>query len=135
MDDCIFCKIVEGELPSAKVYEDNDVLVFLVIEAINEGHSLVIPKRHIESVWDMEDDLYDKAMAVVKKISVALDMAFDPKKVGVMVAGWEVPHAHIHVVPMNDTGDITSKKLLEDTALHFDIETLNQQADKIRQNL
>ena len=55
MDDCIFCKIVAGDIPASKVYEDGDVLAFLTIEAINPGHTLVIPKRHIESVWDMED--------------------------------------------------------------------------------
>lgn len=135
MDDCIFCKIVEGEIPASKVYEDNDVLAFLTIEAINPGHTLIIPKRHIESVWDMEDDLYARNMATVKKVSVALDLAFDPKKVGVMVAGWEVSHAHTHVVPMNESGDITSKQLLEGKALHFDRETLDLQADKIKQNL
>ena len=83
MDDCIFCKIVEGELPSSRVYEDDSVLAFLAIEAINPGHTLVIPKRHIESIWDMEDSLYAQNMDVVKKISVALDLAFEPKKVGI----------------------------------------------------
>lgn len=135
MDDCIFCKIVEGELPSSRVYEDDSVLVFLTIEAINPGHTLVIPKRHIESVWDMEDSLYAKTMDVVKKISVALDLAFEPKKVGILVAGWEVPHSHVHVVPMEVSGDLTSKKLLENTAYKFDPDTLNEHADKIKQRL
>lgn len=135
MDDCIFCKIVAGDIPASKVYEDGDVLAFLTIEAINPGHTLVIPKRHIESVWDMEDALYTKNMDVVKKISVALDHAFNPKKVGILVAGWEIPHSHVHVVPMEETSDLTSQKLLEGTAYKFDQDTLNQHADKIKQSL
>lgn len=135
MDDCIFCKIVAGEVPAAKVYEDADVLAFLTIEAINPGHTLVIPKRHIESVWDMEDDLYSKNMDIVKKISVALDVAFNPEKVGVMVSGWDVSHAHVHVVPMEQSGDITSIKLIEGVAFKFDQNTLKTHADKIKQSL
>lgn len=135
MDDCIFCKIVAGEVPAAKVYEDADILAFLTIEAINPGHTLVIPKRHIESVWDMEDDLYAKNMEIVKKISVALDVAFNPEKVGVMVSGWDVPHAHTHVVPQTERGDITSRKIIEDTTLKLEHDTLNQHAEKIKQSM
>lgn len=135
MDDCVFCKIVDEAIPAAKVYEDDKVLCFLTIEAINEGHTLVIPKRHIETVWDMEDNLYSQTMDTVKKVSVAIDRAFNPRKVGVMVAGWEIPHAHVHVVPMNKTGDITSKKLLENTSLKLDLETLTEHAEKIKNNL
>jgi histidine triad (HIT) family protein len=135
MDDCIFCKIVAGDVPASKVYEDADILAFLTIEAINPGHTLVIPKRHIESVWDMEDDLYAKNMEVVKKISVALDDAFNPEKVGIMVSGWDVPHAHTHVIPQTERGDITSRKNIENTLHKFDKDTLDQHANKIKQSL
>ncbi len=135
MDDCVFCKIVAGELPSSTVYEDDHIMAFLTIEAINPGHTLVIPKRHIESVWDMEDDLYAKNMAVVKKVSVALDAAFQPEKVGIMVMGWDVPHAHTHVVPQTEPGDVTSKKIIENTVIKFDRNTLDQHANKIKQSL
>ena len=115
--DCIFCKIVRGEIPSAKVYEDDQVLAFLNIEAIREGHTLVIPKVHVEYVHQMDEQTYASVMDVVKKAARALDDCFSPKRVGIKVEGFEVPHAHVHVLPLQDIGDISTKaELLHPTA-------------------
>ncbi len=107
--DCIFCKIVAGIVPSVKVYEDDQVLAFLNIEAIREGHTLVIPKRHYEYFYQIEEPDYSAVMAVVKKISQALDDTFSPQRVGLKVEGFEVAHAHVHVLPLDDIGDISTK--------------------------
>lgn len=135
MNDCIFCKIVAGTIPAAVVYEDDTILAFMTIEAINEGHTLVIPKQHIDSVHHMDEPSYTRCMQVVRLISRSVEAVFSPKRVGLLVAGWEVPHAHIHVVPMNDTQDLTSKKLIEQTALHPDIPKLKAHADQLKQVL
>ncbi|MCF7833915.1 MAG: HIT domain-containing protein [Candidatus Pacebacteria bacterium] len=113
MQDCIFCKIINGEIPAYKVYEDESTLAFLDINPINKGHVLVIPKKHEPEFQDLEDLQYTSLMSTVKKISLLIKEKIKPKRVGVMVAGWDVPHTHIHVVPMNDTTDITSKRILE----------------------
>ncbi len=109
MEDCIFCKIIRGEIPSYKVYEDEDHLAFLTIQPINPGHTLVIPKKHISYIFDMDDKDLCQLMVVSKKVARVLKKAFSPRtgKIGVMVAGGEVPHVHIHLVPMDDESDLT----------------------------
>jgi len=104
-------------------------------EAINDGHLLVIPKQHVTYAHEMDEKTYIKTMLLVRKLSVAVKNAFKPSKVGIMVSGWEVPHAHIHVVPMSDPKDITSKKLLDGTAFMLDMDKRQQHADVIKNNL
>jgi histidine triad (HIT) family protein len=135
MNDCVFCRITAGEIPASKVYEDEDVLAFLSIEAINTGHTLVIPKNHAEEFYELEDDGYYKLMGVVQKIARSLKKTYQPARVGLMVQGFEVAHGHIHVVPLFEVTDITSKKLLEGTALHPTPEEMNKEAKKIMGNL
>lgn len=109
MGDCVFCKIIEGEIPSARVWEDENFLAFLSIRPINPGHTLVIPKKHSSYLFDMEDKDLGQLMIACKLIARAIKKAFNPQtgKVGVMVAGGEVPHVHIHLIPMNNEGDLT----------------------------
>ncbi len=109
MDNCIFCRIVKGEIPSYKVWEDDNFLAFLTIKPINPGHVLVIPKSHSEYLYDLPDkDLADLVLAS-KPIANAIKKAMNPKtgRVGVMIAGLSVPHTHIHLVPMDSEGDLT----------------------------
>ncbi len=117
--DCIFCKIVAGDIPSYKVYEDEHSYAFLDIEPIREGHTLVIPKNHHPYAEDMPDDEYSAMMLVVKKLKTAYKDIFNVPQVGFFVSGWDVPHTHVHVVPMKDSKDITSKPLLDKTAPKF----------------
>jgi histidine triad (HIT) family protein len=111
MEHCVFCKIVAGELPSYKVYEDDEVYAFLTIEPVREGHTLVIPKKHIEYVHHMDHDLYAKAMEVVRTLSLTIEKVFNPERVGVVVHGFDVPHAHIHIIPFQDRHDFVSPLL------------------------
>ncbi|MFA5877779.1 MAG: HIT family protein [Candidatus Staskawiczbacteria bacterium] len=99
MDDCIFCKIVKGEIPSYKIYEDNDVLAFLDINPFAKGHTLVIPKKHATWVWDLEEDEYCVLLKAVRMIAKAIRKAFDTEWAVEGIAGLDVPHAHIHVIP------------------------------------
>lgn len=112
MNNCIFCKIINDEIPSFKVYEDEEYLAFLTIFPINPGHTLVIPKKHTDYFFDLEDGELSGLMVKTKPISNAIKKAINPKtgRVGVMVAGMGVPHVHIHLVPMDDEGDLTFAK-------------------------
>ena len=129
MDSCIFCKIIKGEILSAKVWENDEFLAFLSIAPINPGHTLVIPKRHVDYIFDMDDEELGRFMEVCKPISEALKKAFNPKsgKIGIMVAGLEVPHAHIHLIPVNDEGDLNF-----DRAKSASSEELEESAQKIK---
>ncbi len=95
MENCIFCKIVKGEIPSYNVYEDNNFLAFLDVRPLNKGHCLVIPKKHYRWVWDVEEE-YSKP---VNKIANVLKKVFEIDYVQSIVMGDEVPHAHIHLIP------------------------------------
>jgi len=97
MDDCIFCKIVKGEIPSYKVYEDDSFLAFLDIHPLNVGHTLVIPKKHERWVWDVKN--VGEYFEVARKIALAQKKSFDTDRIVSLVSGEEIPHAHIWLVP------------------------------------
>jgi len=109
----IFSKIVNGEIPAYKVAEDENYLAFLDIFPVAEGHTLVIPKKEVDYIFDLEDDTFIGLQAFAKKVAVGLKKAIPCKKVGVLVLGLEVPHAHIHLIPMQNETDLLnfSKKL------------------------
>ena len=95
--DCIFCKIIKGEIPSYKIYEDNNFLAFLDINPRNPGHTLIIPKKHYKWVWDVPN--IDKYYKVVGKIANAIRKAMNTEWIVSLVLGEEVPHAHVWLVP------------------------------------
>ena len=113
MDDCIFCKISRSEIPTHKIYEDDHSFAFLDKHPINPGHTLVIPKFHEANFYQLNENHYSHLMLTVKKLAEQINRVMRPHKVGLIVAGWDIPHAHVHIVPMNDYHDITSKSLLE----------------------
>ena len=102
----LFTRIVNGEIPCHKLYEDEHCLSFLDLRPINPGHALVIPKQEIDYIFDVPDDLLQRMITVAKRVANAIDQAVPCKRVGVIVAGLEVPHAHIHLVPIHGIGDI-----------------------------
>lgn len=102
----IFSKIAAGEIPSYKCAEDEQFYAFLDINPIQKGHTLVIPRREVDYVFDMNDDEIGEYMVFAKKVAVAIKRAFPCKKVGMAVLGLEVPHAHIHLVPMQSEKDM-----------------------------
>ncbi len=109
----IFSKIVNGEIPAYKVAEDENYVAFLDIFPVVKGHTLVIPKKEVDYIFDLEDELYLGLQAFAKKVALGLKKAIPCQKIGVLVLGLEVPHAHIHLIPMQNEGDLInfSKKM------------------------
>ncbi len=97
MTDCVFCKIVKKEIPCDKIYEDEDFLAFLDIRPLNNGHTLVIPKKHYRWTWDVKN--FGEYFEFARKIEKGIEKALKPLRVLVLVFGDEVQHAHIHLVP------------------------------------
>lgn len=102
----IFSKIIAGEIPAWKVAEDEDFLAFLDISPLAAGHTLVIPKKEIDYIFDLDDDLFAGLQLFSKKVARAIGKAVPCQRVGVAVVGLEVPHAHIHLIPINRVSDI-----------------------------
>jgi histidine triad (HIT) family protein len=127
----IFTKIVKGEIPCYKVAEDNDFLAFLDINPLAEGHTLVIPKKETDYIFDLDDNLLAGLHLFAKKVARAIDKSVACKRVGVAVIGLEVPHAHIHLVPLKNIGDLN----FANPKLKFTAEEFLSTARKIASNL
>lgn len=106
----VFTRIVNGEIPSYKVAETENCYAFLDISPLAEGHTLVIPKKEVDYLFDLDDQLYTELQLFAKEVAVALKKAVPCKRVGVAVLGMEVPHAHIHLVPLQSEGDMDFRK-------------------------
>lgn len=109
----IFSKIINGEIPCFKIKEDENFFAFLDINPLIEGHVLVIPKKEVDKLFDVEDEILSNALLFAKPIAKAIEKAFDCKRCGMSVLGLEVPHAHIHLIPINSANDLnfTNQKL------------------------
>jgi histidine triad (HIT) family protein len=107
----IFSRIVEGEIPAYKVAETEDYLAFLDVNPLVRGHVLVIPKVEVDYIFDLDDELYLGLQAFAKKVATGLKKAIPCIRIGVAVIGLEVPHVHIHLVPMNGMDDLNFSKL------------------------
>lgn len=105
MEESIFTKIVKGEIPAYKVYEDDLTLAFMDINPVHPGHLLVITKEQIEFVWDLSDDLYEALMLTCKKVALRMREILPEKYVHMRVIGTDVPHVHIHLIPFDTTDD------------------------------
>jgi len=103
----IFSKIISGEIPCYKVAEDDKCLAFLDIRPIVYGHTLVVPKIEVDYIFNLEDDLFSHLNLFAKKVAKVLDREIDCLRIGVMVAGLEVPHAHIHLIPIKAISDLS----------------------------
>lgn len=106
----IFKKIIDGELPAYKVAENNEFLAFLDISPLVEGHTLVIPKKETDFIFDIGNDELGRFMQFAKIVANKMNAVFDCKRIGVSVIGLEVPHAHIHLIPINGVGDMDFNK-------------------------
>lgn len=106
----IFSKIAAGEIPSYKCAEDAQFYAFLDINPLKEGHTLVIPRREVDYIFDMEDEELAAFQVFAKKVAKAIKSAYPCKKVAQVVLGLEVPHAHIHLIPMDNEGDVDFHK-------------------------
>jgi histidine triad (HIT) family protein len=106
----IFSKIVNGEIPCYKVAEDENFLAFLDVNPNAEGHTLCIPKKEVDKIFDLDDELYKGLMQFSKKVAIALEKTVPCKRIGMSVIGLEVPHAHVHLIPLNEMEDIRFQK-------------------------
>jgi histidine triad (HIT) family protein len=102
----IFTKIIKGEIPCYKIAEDDNFLAFLDVNPNAKGHTLCIPKREIDRIFDIEDDLYIGLMQFSKKIAIALEKTVPCKRIGMAAIGLEVPHAHVHLIPLNEMDEM-----------------------------
>lgn len=102
----IFSKIIKGEIPAYKVAETEEFLAFLDVRPVAKGHLLCIPKEEVDYIFDMSDESYAKLMQFSKIVATGLKKAVPCKKIGITVIGLEVPHAHVHLVPMNELNDM-----------------------------
>jgi diadenosine tetraphosphate (Ap4A) HIT family hydrolase len=127
----VFTKIINGELPGRFVYRDDEVVAFLTIAPVRPGHTLVVPVREIDSWLDIPDDLRDRLFAVSQRVGAAIDRAFRPKKVAMLLLGLEVPHAHVHLLPIDSEAQVDFSKA--DTSA--DPAALDEAADRIRAEL
>lgn len=127
----IFTKIVNGDIPSYKIAEDDNYYAFLDINPLAMGHTLVIPKQETDYIFDLGDELLAGMMVFAKKVGLAIEQAVDCKRIGIAVLGLEVPHAHIHLVPINGIYDIDFSK----PKLKFSEEEFKQIAAGIRSKL
>jgi histidine triad (HIT) family protein len=126
----IFTKIIKGEIPCYKIAEDDNFLAFLDVNPNAKGHTLCVPKQEIDELFDLDDELYLGLMQFSKKIAVALEKSVPCKRIGMAVIGLEVPHAHVHLIPLNEMSEMTFKNKVSLTKEEF--EAL---AKKIQSNL
>ena len=130
MSDSIFTKIIKGEIPCYKIAEDDRFIAFLDVSPIKKGHTLVVPKAQIDYLFDLDDSLLSDLMIFAKKVAQKMQSAISCERIGIAVIGLEVPHAHIHLVPLDTVGDIDfSQPKLQLSAME-----MTEIADSIRIN-
>jgi histidine triad (HIT) family protein len=127
MFDCVFCKIVEGAAPGHKVWESKDLLAFLSIHPCNPGHTCLVPKQHIDYVFDLDEPLYSEIFRAAKELSHQIKKATNAKRVGIAVEGFSVPHVHLHLIPLYNVSELDPHRHIKQS----DAE-LAQMAEKIR---
>ena len=126
----IFTKIVNKEIPCYKIAEDDNFLAFLDVNPNAKGHTLCIPKKEIDKIFEMEEDLYVGLMQFSRKIAIALEKSVPCKRVGMAVVGLEVPHAHVHLIPLNEMDEMRFQNKVSLTKEEFKV-----LAQKIKDNL
>lgn len=129
-NDCIFCKIIKGEIPSYKIHENEKHFAFLDINPLNDGHLLIIPKRHEDYIFDLTDKEYQDIFNEAKKLAEPLKRVTKAKRIAIVVEGMAVPHIHIHLIPLND-GDA----LIKVKPKPIDHKKLSEIAEKIKKEL
>lgn len=129
MQDSVFTKIINGEIPSHKIYEDDSTFAFLDIHPLTKGHTLVIPKKQIDHLWDLPEQDYVAVMAAAKKIALNLKEALGVERVGVKVVGTDVPHAHVHLIPFNTSREFNAA---QDMSIEPDHQALAELADSLQ---
>ena len=115
MDDCVFCRIVKGAEPAHRIWESEDFLAFLTVSPCNPGHALLIPKTHVDYVFDLEEPLYSGIFRAAKQLSGPVRRATDARRVGIAIEGFSVPHVHLHLVPLHAIGELDPHRHIAQT--------------------
>ena len=115
----IFTKIINGEIPCYKIAEDENFIAFLDVNPNAKGHTLCVPKQEIDKIFDIKDDLYIGLMQFSKKIAIALEKTVSCKRIGMAVVGLEVPHAHVHLIPLNEMDEMRFQNKVRLTTEEF----------------
>jgi len=110
MTDSIFTKIIKGEISCFKVLENEDFIAFLDVNPVKKGHTLVVPKLQIDYIYDLPEDIFSKLFIFSKKVAQILKNSFSCNRIGISVVGLEVPHAHIHLIPINKIEDMNFER-------------------------
>ena len=132
---CTFCSIVAGDLEAAVVLRTRTVTAFLDWRPIHPGHTLVVPNHHEPNFEELSGEILQDVMAIVQSVSRAVKIVHSPKKMGVAIAGFDGPHAHVHVIPLHHYHDLTSQSLLDGTLVRATPEVLKLSAARIQEAL
>lgn len=132
MEESIFTKIINGDIPCHKVYEDDLTLAFMDIHPVQLGHVLVVPKKEINHFYDLETTDYQAVWETVKKIAKAQKKTFNTQRVGVKIEGFDVPHAHVHLIPVNNIAELKGTANMSAEPNHA---MLAHKANEIKENL
>ncbi|MBI2045500.1 HIT family protein [Candidatus Pacearchaeota archaeon] len=127
MKNCIFCKIVKGEITSIKIWEDKRHIAILDVNPINPGHVLVVPRKHDDYLFDISEKEYEGLMLTAKNIAILIKSKLNPKRVGLVVEGFAVPHIHVHLVPINNGNELNPERAKPSSK-----EELNKIASKLK---
>ena len=130
MANCVFCEIRDGERPAHIIWEDDNLLAFLDSHPFNSGHTLLIAKKHIDDIFNLDDELYSEIFLAAKRLSKPLKKATDAKRIGVAIEGLAVPHVHIHLVPIRKASDLNPQR-----ARDASDEELAEMCEKIRKEI
>jgi len=127
----IFSRIIAGEIPCYKIAEDDRFFAFLDINPLSKGHTLIVPKLEVDYIFNLEDDMLSAMILFSKKVALAIEKSIPCLRIGVAVIGLEVPHAHIHLIPINREADMNFKN----PKLKVSEDEMNEISDKIRKNI
>lgn len=128
MEESIFTKIIKGEIPSHKIYEDDKVIALLDVHPLTPGHTLVVPKVQVDHIWDLERETYAYLFGVTRRLGKHIRTTLQPARVGMVVEGFGVPHVHIHLIPINDSADLKKR---QDTSSPINHDALSAMKEKL----
>jgi len=130
METCIFCQIIEGIEPAHKIWESDDFLAFLSLHPCNPGHTCLIPKTHVDYVFDLDEPLYSGIFQLAKQLSEPLKKATEAKRIGIAIEGFSVPHVHLHLVPLYNVADLDPHRHIKQNS-----EEVAEMAEHIRKEI
>lgn len=132
---CRFCNFIQKEEPCYKIFENDLVFALMDKYPVNTGHVLVMPKKHVVDFEDIDDEIYTKLMLATKKISEIIKKITKCKKIGLLVAGFDIPHAHIHIIPLYKKGEVCTKRTVESKYIEASAAELLEVSEKIMDEL